>query len=104
MTAPQHAGHSTARRSTAVPAVDAGYSSCWSAADRLAVAASHDQMLTALRRIVARYDSDDSAEHLLNEWRRLAVVVDRILFWIFLVATVGSTVLILVVIPLARWL
>jgi len=61
-------------------------------------------MLTALRRIMARYDSDDAEAQLLHEWRRLAVVVDQILFWVFLVATVSSTVLILVVIPVARWL
>jgi len=82
---------------------DTGYSS-WSSAERLALAASHEQMLAALRRIIARYDSDDAETQLLYEWRRLAVVVDQMLFWVFLIATVGSTVLILVVIPLARWL
>jgi len=41
---------------------------------------------------------------LLHEWRRLALVVDHMLFYTFLVATVTSTLLILVVIPLARWL
>jgi len=61
-------------------------------------------MVSALRRITARYDSDDAENQLLHEWRRLAAGVDRILFWVFLVATVGSTVLILVVIPVARWL
>jgi len=61
-------------------------------------------MLAALRRIIARYDSDDAAAQLLHEWRRLAVIVDQIFFWIFLIATVSSTVLILVVIPFARWL
>jgi len=90
-------------RSTAAPLVDAGYSSL-SSAERLAVAASHQQMLSALRRIISRYDSDDAAAQLLYEWRRLAVVVDKLLFWVFLVATVGSTLLTLVVIPLARWL
>ena len=68
------------------------------------MAASHDQMLTALRRIISRYDSEDSAAQLLDEWRRLAVVVDKIFFWIFLVATVGSTLITLVVVPFARWL
>ena len=103
MTGRQHAIHASARRTTTAPPVDAGYSSM-SSAERLAVAASNEQMLSALRRIVSRYDSDDAAAQLLYEWRRLAVVVDKILFWIFLVATVGSTLLILVVIPLARWL
>lgn len=61
-------------------------------------------MLSALRRITARYDSDDAAAQVVYEWRRLAAVVDKIFFWVFLVATVGSTLLTLVVIPLARWL
>jgi len=61
-------------------------------------------MLVALRRIVSRYETDDAAAQLLHDWRLLAVVVDQILFWVFLVATVSSTLLTLVVIPLARWL
>jgi len=61
-------------------------------------------MLAALRRIITRYDVQDATAQLLHEWRRLAVVVDRFLFWIFVVATVSSTLLILVVIPVARWL
>jgi len=97
------ASQASARRTTVAPLVDAGYSSL-SSAERLAVVASHEQMLTALRRIISRYDSDDADTQLLYEWRRLAVVVDKILFWIFLVATVGSTLLTLVVIPVARWL
>jgi len=84
--------------------MDAGINSFSSSPERLAAAASDEQMLTALRRIISRYDSDDVAAQLLDEWRRLAVVVDKILFWVFLVATVGSTLVTLVVIPLARWL
>ena len=87
----------TGRRAAAVDAA------C-SSTERLAVAASHQQMLAALRRIVSRYDSEDADAQLLHDWRCLAVVVDHILFWVFLFATVSSTLLTLVVIPLARWL
>ena len=61
-------------------------------------------MLSALRRIMSRYDDDDAAAQLLYDWRQLAVSVDQLLFWVFVVATVSSTLVTLVVIPLTRCL
>ena len=61
-------------------------------------------MLSALRCIVSRYDSDDAAARLLYDWRLLAVSVDHLLFWVFVVATLSSTLVTLVLIPLTRCL
>lgn len=53
---------------------------------------------------MSRYDDDDAAAQLLYDWRQLAVSVDQLLFWVFVVATVSSTLVTLVVIPLTRCL
>lgn len=34
-----------------------------------------------------------------NEWRQVAQVMDRLLFWIFLTATLSITVMLLIAIP-----
>uniref|UniRef100_A0A1I8FH26 Neur_chan_LBD domain-containing protein n=1 Tax=Macrostomum lignano TaxID=282301 RepID=A0A1I8FH26_9PLAT len=39
---------------------------------------------------------------LINDWRMLAFIVDRMLFWLFLVAAFGSTIVILVIMPLFK--
>jgi nicotinic acetylcholine receptor, invertebrate len=54
--------------------------------------------------LLRRYDRDDAVALVTHEWRRLAVIVDKILFWIFLVGTLASTIVILVLIPLTRWI
>ncbi|KAK2156056.1 hypothetical protein LSH36_223g04042 [Paralvinella palmiformis] len=62
-----------------------------------------EQILEALKTVIRRYERDDIQEFIVHEWRQVAVGVDRILFWIFLVGTVTSTIMILVVSPLTKW-
>ena len=41
-------------------------------------------------------------EDMIGEWRLVAHVVDRFLFWIFLFATSGSSLFILVIMPMTK--
>ena len=60
------------------------------------------EVLNALRTIVNRYEREDKYGAVMYEWRQIAVSVDRILFWIFLVGTLSSTIIVLVIIPLTK--
>ena len=61
-------------------------------------------ILGALRKIIERYERDDCEEAMLYEWRQVAIGVDRILFWIFLVGTLGSTLVVLIVAPITKFI
>lgn len=49
-----------------------------------------------------RHRIDDALEKINYEWRMIAEVLDRLLFWIFLVLTVALTLVLLFIIPLYR--
>ena len=61
-----------------------------------------DEILKYLKIMVAKRDDDDSETEVMNEWRHVAQVVDRFLFWLFLLTTLFSTLIIMVFIPLWR--
>lgn len=63
-------------------------------------ALSNREILKALQKVVERYEVDDDEGTIVYEWRQMAVAVDRILFWVFLVGTLSSTVVILGIVPL----
>ncbi len=83
---PQHIGHLTG-----------------SASSRQNCSKTNEEILNALQKILVRYERDDSVEEMIYEWRQVALAVDRILFWIFLVGTTGSTVLVLIVAPITKF-
>ena len=41
-------------------------------------------------------------EDIITEWRLLALIFDRLMFWTFLVGTAISTAIILVILPLTK--
>ncbi|KAL3998397.1 cation transporter family protein [Acanthocheilonema viteae] len=45
-------------------------------------------------------ETNELCQTLTNEWRQVAHVIDRLLFWIFLICTVIITVILLVIIPI----
>ena len=62
-------------------------------------------MVEALRRIISKYDRGNTVverDLALNEWRKLAQSVDRVLFWLFLCAHVGGVSFMLVVLLLTK--
>ena len=60
---------------------------------------TNDEILHSLKRILEKHEKEDRDYEVIQEWRRVAQCVDRILFFIFLVATVSSTLAILVIAP-----
>ena len=51
---------------------------------------------------LARQDHDASRNNLQNEWKLVALIVDRVLFWSFTVLTVVSSVILLIVVPVLK--
>lgn len=62
----------------------------------------HEEVLKTLQVLISRQELDDECEEIANEWRQVAQVIDRLLFWIFLFATVLLTLALLIIIPLVR--
>ncbi|CAI4226524.1 unnamed protein product [Auanema sp. JU1783] len=57
------------------------------------------KLIKTLQVLIRRQQKEDDSEKMANEWRQVAQVIDRLLFWIFLVATVMITSILLVFIP-----
>uniref|UniRef100_A0A914W3A3 Neurotransmitter-gated ion-channel ligand-binding domain-containing protein n=1 Tax=Plectus sambesii TaxID=2011161 RepID=A0A914W3A3_9BILA len=60
----------------------------------------HEEVLKTLQVLISRQELDDECEEIANEWRQVAQVIDRLLFWVFLLATVVITLVLLIIIPL----
>lgn len=60
------------------------------------------EVIKTLLMLISRQELDDECESIANEWRQVAQVIDRLFFWLFLVATVAITVVLLIIIPLIR--
>jgi len=69
----------------------------------LSCQAGTSDVLRALQRIVEKYEREDTDGVVIYEWRQIAISVDNILFSVFLVATLVSTVVVLVIVPYAKW-
>ncbi|NP_001297424.1 acetylcholine receptor subunit alpha-type acr-16-like precursor [Aplysia californica] len=61
--------------------------------------APYEDALMSLTKLLERHDKDEKEYDVIQDWRRLAQTVDRILFVFFLVATITSTLAVLVVMP-----
>ena len=59
-----------------------------------------EEILKYLKIMVAKRDDDDSEIEIVNEWRQVAQVIDRFLFWLFLMTTIVATMVMMVFIPL----
>ena len=55
-----------------------------------------------LRILVSKREGEDEHEDIVNEWRLIAHICDRLLFWIFFVGAVVSTLTILVIMPMLK--
>ena len=60
---------------------------------------TNEEILNSLKRILEKHEKEDRDYEVVQEWRRVAQCVDRILFFIFLIATLTSTIGILVIAP-----
>lgn len=61
-----------------------------------------DRIAQHLRVLVSRDDEDDYHQDVVTEWRVVAHIMDRLLFWLFLLVAIVSSVLILIVKPLTK--
>lgn len=58
--------------------------------------------MRALKILLSRQESQDADKKRLNEWRVIAIAVDRILFWIFFFVTTVSSLVFLVILPVVK--
>ncbi|XP_046574361.1 neuronal acetylcholine receptor subunit alpha-10-like isoform X1 [Haliotis rubra] len=63
---------------------------------------TNDRITSHLKGLVRRQDSEERHQDVVNEWRFVAHVIDRLLFWIFLIAAVVSSITILVIQPFLK--
>lgn len=61
-----------------------------------------EEVLKALRYLLAKQELEDQGIRVVNEWRQIAVVVDRFLFWIFFLGTAISSACFLLIVPMGR--
>ena len=55
-----------------------------------------------LKEYLKKEDSNRVNSNLQNEWKLVALIVDRVLFWLFSVLTVVSTVILLLILPILK--
>lgn len=67
-----------------------------------ALSKTNEEILNSLKRILEKHEKEDRDYEVVQEWRRVAQCVDRILFFIFLIATFSSTLAILVIAPASQ--
>jgi len=63
---------------------------------------SYDRISSHLRILVSRHDDEDVYQDIVNEWRLVAHIMDRFLFWLFLFGSVVSSLCILVFKPMTK--
>ena len=63
---------------------------------------SYDKISNHLKILVSKHDSEDDYQDIVNEWRLVAHIMDRFLFWLFLLAATLSSVSILVFRPMTK--
>lgn len=62
----------------------------------------NDEILQSLRSVIDKHEREDHDYEIIQDWRRVAQVVDRILFWVFFLGTLISTIIVLVICPTFR--
>lgn len=61
-----------------------------------------EELLSSIRTLINKQEEVEAQNNLVAEWRLVAQVVDRILFWCFFSFTFCSSALILVVLPIYK--
>lgn len=59
-----------------------------------------EEVIRALGLLIARQELDENITNIRKQWRQVAQVADRCLFWLFCLGTVLSTFILLVIIPI----
>lgn len=63
---------------------------------------SYEKISNHLKILVSGHGTDDDLQDIINEWRLVAHIMDRFLFWLFLIGAILSSVTILVLKPMMK--
>ena len=63
---------------------------------------SLDMLTTNLKSYLKRQQFHQMNHNLQNEWKLIALIFDRLLFWIFTLVTLISSIILLVIVPLVK--
>jgi len=63
---------------------------------------SQEELSQILRYLLWRQEIEDHHNRMVHEWRLLALIIDKVLFWVFLIITFVSSLSFLVIIPIQR--
>ncbi len=55
-----------------------------------------------LKRLINKQKYEEDRNEIINEWKLMALIMDRLLFWLFAALTILSTVLCLIIIPFLK--
>ena len=55
-----------------------------------------------LGHLIKRQEFEDQCNRRIHEWRLLSMFIDKVLFWIFMLTTLATSVIFLVIIPIQR--
>ena len=58
-----------------------------------------EEALKYLRLLVAKSEEEDNQTAIMDEWKQVALVIDKLLFWTFLFVTIATVIVVLVVVP-----
>lgn len=62
-----------------------------------------DDLITRhIKLYLDRHRAEQEFEDIISEWRLMALIFDRLMFWIFSVGTALSTIFILIILPLTK--
>lgn len=62
-----------------------------------------EDLLRYLKAIVERAQGEDEMDVINNEWKHTAMVIDRFMFWIFMLITLVSTFVVVVLVPASKY-
>nr|XP_027196944.1 acetylcholine receptor subunit alpha-type acr-16-like [Dermatophagoides pteronyssinus] len=60
------------------------------------------ELIKMVRYLIHRQEVDDNIGRRIHEWRLLSMYLDKILFWIFTITTVVTSIIFLLIIPIKR--
>ena len=63
---------------------------------------TYDRISRHLKILVSKHDGEEDHQDIVNEWRLVAHVMDRFLFWLFLIGSFFSSLVILVFKPMMK--
>ncbi|KAL3865574.1 hypothetical protein ACJMK2_042949 [Sinanodonta woodiana] len=61
-----------------------------------------EEVLQKLQTLISREDEKDKNELIIKQWTEAAEVLDRLLFWLFVLSTTFGSIIILVILPLFK--